>query len=181
MRRIVSLVLLGLLLAALFASVAEARQSIKGPGFRSYAPSGWVVTKQNSRGWKTVNITPPRASSKLRDAAVVSIAVASVKWAERSTKTSIRDKASMIKRLVYVPQEATNAEEGYAPRPTTLGGKAGVSYAIHYTYKGKGSAQVATLVRSGKRVYLIQVITDEDLSQLGQTAVGMVTEDWRWK
>lgn len=181
MRRIVSYVLVALLLAGFLASVAQAKQAVTGPGFRSHAPSGWVVEKQNSRGWKTVNITPPGHRMKLRDSAVISIAVASVQRAEKATGVSIRDKASMVQKLTFIPQEATNVEQGYAPRPTTLRGKPGVIFGIHYTFKGKGSAQTATLVRRGKRVYLVQVITDEDISQLGSTAAGMVTNDWRWR
>jgi hypothetical protein len=181
MRRFALPVLLALLLGGFLTSSAQAKERVKGPGYRTHAPTGWVIDKQSGRGWRSVQITPPSHVMNQRDSALISIWVASVKTAEKASGVSIRNKNAMIKKLISVPQNATLLQESFAPRPTTLRHKTGVVYGVHYNYKGTGSTHAATLVRRGRRVYVIQVIQDEGVSQLTTSAADMVTNDWRWK
>jgi len=180
-RRTFRIFVLALVLAGFMASMAQAREAIRGPNYRTAAPSGWHIDKQTSDGWSLVTVTPPTHSSNQRDAALVSIAVTSVKRAEKISGVSIRDKKSMVQKLISVPQDAAGLDKSYDPRPTTLRHKKGVIFGVHYNFKGKGSTHTATLVRRGKRIYMIQVITDEDLSQLGSAASNMIVDAWRWK
>ncbi|WP_445152434.1 hypothetical protein [Baekduia sp. Peel2402] len=181
LRRTLRILVLALVLAGFMASLAQAREAIRGPNYRTAAPSGWHVDKQTSGGWSVVTITPPTHTSNQRDKALVSIAVTSVKRAEKVAGVSIRDKKSMVQKLISVPQDAGGLDKSFDPRPTTLRHKQGVIYGVHYNYKGTGSTHTATLVRRGKRIYLIQVIKDEDLSELGTVAANMIVNDWRWK
>jgi hypothetical protein len=181
-RRIVPLILLALLLAGVLSTAAAAKEPIAGPGYRTHAPSGWHVDKQSSAGWRMVTITPPGHAQNQRDTALISIAVTSVKKAEKASGTSIRNKTKMVQKLISIPsQNVFGVERSFPPRKTTLAHKKGVMYGVHYNYKGKGSQHNATLVRRGRRIYLVQVITDEDLSPLSSSAANMVTDDWRWK
>lgn len=181
LRRTLRILVLALLLAGFMASLAQAREAIRGPNYRTAAPSGWHVDKQSSGGWSLVTVTPPTHVSNGRDKALVSIAVTSVKRAEKVSGVSIRDKSSMVQKLISIPQDAGGLDKSFDPRPTTLRHKKGVIYGVHYNYKGTGSTHTATLVRRGKRIYLIQVIMDEDLSQLGSSAAATVIDAWRWK
>jgi len=181
LRRTGRTLVLALLLAGFMASLAQAREAIRGPNYRTAAPSGWHIDKQASGGWNTVTVTPPTHVSNQRDKALVSIAVTSVKQAEKVAGVSIRDKKTMVRKLISVPQDAGGLDKSFDPRPTTLRHKQGVIYGVHYDYKGTGSTHTATLVRRGRRIYLIQVIMDQDLSQLGTSAANMIVDDWRWK
>lgn len=181
LRRIILPILLAAFLGGFLSSAAEAKERIKGPGFRTHAPSGWVIDKQSSNGWRTVTITPPGHVMNMRDAVLISIAVTSVKRAEKATGVNIRDKVDMVKKLISIPSNAGGLDQSFAPQPTTLGHKKGIIFGVHYNYKGKGSAHNATLVRRGQKIYLLQVIMDEDLSDLGGDAASMVSNDWRWK
>jgi hypothetical protein len=178
-------IILPLLLAAFFSgfasSAAQAKERIKGPGYRTHAPTGWVTDKQNANGWRTVTVTPPGHVMNMRDSTLISISVASVKRVEKTTGLSIRNKAAIVQRLISIPKNATLVQQSFAPRPTTLRSKRGIAYGVTYNFKGTGSTHTATLVRRGKRVFLLQVIQDENLSQLATSAANMVTNDWRWK
>lgn len=182
LRRISLLILLAAFSGGFLAVAAQAKERISGPGYRSNAPSGWHIDKSSGGGWRMVTITPPSHTMNLRDSALISIAVTSVKHAEKASHTSIRNKTKMVQKLMSIPtQNVFGVERSFAPRPTTLRHKKGVQYGVHYNYNGKGSQHVATLVRRGKRIYLLQVITDEDLPPLSSAAANMVSEDWRWR
>jgi hypothetical protein len=181
MRRIAIPVLLALLLGGLLTTAAEAKERVKGPGYRTHAPTGWVTDKQSGGGWRTVTITPPGHVMNMRDSTLISISVASVRTVEKATGLRIRDKDAMVQKLISIPKDATLVQQTFAPRPTTLRHQRGVQFGVSYDYKGTGSTHTATLVRRGKRIFLLQVIQDANLSQLATSAANMVTNDWRWK
>jgi hypothetical protein len=182
MRRIASPVLLALVLAALSCGgVAQAREGLRGPGYRSFAPTGWHVDKGHGNGWNTTQVTPPSHNFNGRDTALVSIAVASVKTVEKATHTRIRDKNKLVQQLISIPRNATGVETAVGPSPTTLHGKKGVLFGVHYDLKGTGTTHTATLVRRGRRIYLVQQITDQGVSDLGSSAADMIRATWRWK
>lgn len=174
MRRIVSLVLMGLLLAGLLASVAVAKEPIRGPGFRASAPSGWHQDKTSGNGWNSLTVIAPQ-----RRSALVSIAVASATTVKKAG--DISDKNKLIQSLLSIPPDAAGLDTSFGPAPTTLAGKRGVTMGVHYNSDGHGTVHTATLVRRGKRFYLIQVITDENVTFLGQSAVNSIRGSWRWK
>lgn len=183
LRRTFTHLLLVLLLAGLFASVADARQAIRGPAYRAYAPTGWHIDKGSGNGWNTTTITPPTHVFNGRDTALVSIAVASVSTVKRLVGSEVRvsDKAELVQNLISVPQDATNFKAPNPPVPSRFRGKPAMTYTVNYTYTGHGTVHVATLVRRGKRIYLIQTITDQDVTFLGSGAVDTIRDSWRWK
>lgn len=182
LRRITPTILIALLLLLALASVASAREAIRGPAYRTYAPSGWHIDKRTSGGWNTVTITPPSHVSNGRDTALVSIAVAPVSRVKRlSGGIKVSDKAKLIQQLISVPSDASNFKVAGQPRPVRFRGKPAEFYAVNYTYTGHGTTHTATLVRRGKRIYLIQVITDQDVAFLGSSAADSIRASWRWK
>jgi hypothetical protein len=181
MRRMILPALLALLLAGFLASSVQAREALRGPGYRSFAPTGWHIDKGHGNGWNTTQVTPPSHNFNGRDTALVSIAVASVKTVEKATHTKIRDKNKLVQQLIGIPRNATGVETAVGPSPTTLHGKRGVLFGVHYDLKGTGTVHTATLVRRGRRVYLVQQITDQGLSDLGASAAEMIQSTWRWK
>lgn len=181
MRRIVPSLLLVLLLAAFMASTAAAREAVKGPGYRAFAPTGWVIGKSSSRGWRMVTITPPAHVYNKRDTALVSIAVAPVKTVEKLLHSGVSDKGAVVQKLISIPTDATLVQKQFGPTPTTLHGAKGDIFGVSYNLKGFGTQHSATVVRRGKRIYLLQVIRDQGLSELGASAADMIRDTWRWK
>lgn len=181
MRRFVSTFLVALLAAAFLASVAEAREAIRGPGFRAFAPSGWHVQKFSGNGWRTETILPPGHVGRQRASALVSIAVAQVRTVQKAAGGSVRDKAKLVQQLITIPPGATGVQPALGPAPAVLRGKRGVIYGVRYSDGGYPTTHTATLVRRGKRFYLLQVMTDPSLSALGTAAIQTVQNTWRWK
>jgi hypothetical protein len=181
MRRFASSILLALVATAFLTSVADAREAIRGPGFRAYAPSGWQVQKFSGNGWRTETILPPGHVGRQRASALVSIAVAPVRTVQKAAGGSIRDKAKLVQRLITIPPGAAGVQPSLGPAPAVLHGKRGVIYGVSYNDAGYPTTHTATLVRRGKRFYLLQVITDPSLSALGDAAVQTIQNTWRWK
>jgi hypothetical protein len=181
MRRFASTILVALLAAAFFTSVASAREAIRGPGYRAFAPSGWHVQKFSGNGWRTETILPPGHRDRVRDTALVSIAVAPVRTVQKAAGGSVRDKDKLVQQLITIPPGAVGVQRALGPAPAVLRGKRGVIYGVNYSDAGHATVHTATLVRRGKRFYLLQVMTDPSLSALGSAAVQTIQNTWRWK
>ncbi len=181
MRRFASPLVLALLLAGYLASVAQAREAVKGPGYRTSAPTGWVIDKQSNNGWRTVTITPPGHVNNQRDSALVSISVASPGTVKRAVRHGLADKRKLAEELISIPPDAVSIQQAFPPRLTRWRGKSAGSYGVRYNFKGIGTTHVSTVVRRGPRIYLIQVLTDQDLSELITNATDSITDHWRWK
>lgn len=182
MRRIAFPVALALTFVLALASVASAREAIRGPAYRAWAPSGWHIAKSSGNGWNTVTITPPGHVANQRDTALVSIAVAPTKTVKRIVGgTKLSNKATLIQKLTSVPSNSSNFKVASPPAPTRFRGKPAETYTVNYTFTGHGTVHTATLVRRGNRVYMIQVITDQDVAFLGNSAVATIRDSWRWK
>jgi hypothetical protein len=181
-RRTAPFILLAVVLTLALAGSAPAREAIRGPNYRTSAPTGWHIDKRNGGGWNTVTITPPSHVSNGRDTALVSIAVAPVSRIKRlSGGVKASDKAGLVKRLISIPRNSANLNVARPPSPTRFAGKPAMTYSVNYTFTGHGTVHTATLVRRGKRMYMIQVITDEDVTLLGGSAVDTIRDSWRWK
>ncbi|HET6507293.1 MAG TPA: hypothetical protein VFG42_10930 [Baekduia sp.] len=181
MRRLVLLLCSALLLSGLLAGVADARQAIRGPGYRAYAPSGWTVKKTSSRGWRTVTIASPQRAPNRSPVALVAVATAPIKTIERRLKLGVSDKGVLAQKLISIPRDATLLQVAFGPSPTALAGARGAVFGVTYNLKGDGTQHSAAVVQHGRRIYMLQVVRDQSLSELGSTAADMVGSTWRWR
>lgn len=180
MRRIIAALCSVLLLSGLVTGVAGARQLVRGPGYRAYAPSGWKIDKTSIHGWRRVAITTPDFAPNGARTAVVVVAVASVKTVERRFHIKVGNEAAMAEKLISIPRGARLVQLQSNPAPTVLAGVQGAVVSVTYNLRGDGTQHSATVVLQGRRVYVLQVIRDQSLSELGSTASDMVRSTWRW-
>lgn len=182
MRRLIPMLLLVLLTAGLLTSPAQARKSVHGPGFGAYAPSGWHVKKGSRGGVWSMTIKSPGAPGVQRGAATVSVLSARVRTVERRLKLkSVSDKAALIQQLIQIPAAATLVQARANPTPTTLARAAATVFSVTYNLNGTGVQHTAMVIEFGGRIYLLEEILSQGLSELGSTAADMVRSTWRWR
>jgi hypothetical protein len=180
MRRVLPTLCLVLLLSGLFSGFASAREPVRGPGYRAYAPSGWKVKKASSRGWRTVTVASPQRAPNGSRLALVSIATATVRTVQRRMHLGVSDKGFLAQKLISIPPDATLLQVQSGPTPTALVGAPGAIVGVTYNLRGDGTQHSATVVQRGRRLYMLQVVLDQSLSDLGITASDMVRSTWRW-
>jgi hypothetical protein len=177
------IILLAFLFAAALPSVAQASKTIRGPGYRSHVPSGWKVksTTENG-GWRAVRVTPPGRSVKGRNSSIVVIGAISAKTLEKAAGQKLpRSDAELAQQLAAVPGTAVNIQPSIQPQATSLAGSIGAIIGYHYVVDGLGMTQTATVVRRNRRIYLLQVVSADTLSFIGNQASNLVRANWRWK
>jgi hypothetical protein len=178
------IILLAFLFAAALPSVAQASKSIRGPGYRSHVPSGWKVksTKENG-GWRVVRVTPPGRSVRGRNSSIVVIGAISTRTLEKAAGQKLpRSDADLAQQLAAVPPDAQNIQPSLQPQTTSLAGTLGAILGYHYVLNGGlGMTQTATVVRRNRRIYLLQVVSADTLSFIGNQASNLVRANWRWK
>jgi hypothetical protein len=177
------IILLAFLFAAALPASAQATKTIRGPGYRSHVPSGWKVksTKENA-GWRVVRVTPPGRATKGRNSSTVVIGTVPIRTLEKAAgQTLPASDIELAKQLAAVPRTAQGIQPTLNPQPSVLAGDVGGIVGYHYVADGIGTTQTATVVRRHGRVYLLQVVSDDSVSFIGTSAVGLVRANWRWR
>ncbi|MCW2983479.1 MAG: hypothetical protein JWR63_1049 [Conexibacter sp.] len=177
------LILVAFLVAALLPATAEARKSVRGPGYKTFVPSGWKVKRSSSGGWHSVIISSPGTRKNVqRGSNVLSIGSISAKVLRRRNKGSLPTSPVALAQLVTaVPSTASNINLAAPPQAATLAGAAAGSVAYTYDLQGTTLLQTETAVRRGGRVYVLQVTSDSSISVIGASAINMARQSWRWR
>jgi hypothetical protein len=176
------IIMLAFLFAAALPVSAQAAKQIRGPGFRSHAPSGWKVKHSTESGWRVIRVSPPGRPSKGRSSSIVVIASISIRALEKAGRQKLpRSDIELAQQLLTVPGTAQGVQPSIPPQPTLLAGAPGAALGYHYFNQGVGTTQNATVVRRHRRVYQLQTVSDDTVSFIGNSAVGLVRANWRWK
>jgi hypothetical protein len=176
------LILVALLVAALLPATAEARKTIRGPGYKTLVPSGWKVRRISADGWHTVQISSPGTRKNVtRGSIVLSIGSISAKsLAKRGKRALPKSPVELVQLVTSVPSAATNIDLALAPQFGSLGGAAAGTAAYNYLLEGAQLTQTETAVRRRGLVYVLQLTVDNALSLIGGSAIDMARTSWRW-
>lgn len=181
MRRFIPLLMVVALATGLPVSAAQARKAVSGPGFRTYAPSGWHVDKGSKRGVWSMTILSPAAPGVRRGAARVLVIAASVKTVERRLDMGVSDKGVLAEKMIQIPSAATLLQVQFNPTPATLARAQGSIFGVSYNLHGVGTQHSATVVQHGSRIYMLEMVLTQGLSDISISAADTVRSTWRWR
>jgi hypothetical protein len=182
-RKSLAVVVVALLAVVVLPTVAQARQSIRGPGFRTYAPSGWAVVHTNANGWRTTTISSPGSQANNPAASTV-VTVSSIparSLQKRSHRRLPRDLAKLLMALITIPNGAGSSQAQGPPRAMTLDGVLGATIQYRFSQASATVSQTTTVLRRRGRVYFLQVVAGLAVSQFNGAANSMVMDAWRWR
>jgi hypothetical protein len=174
-------VLAALAVTAIVPAGAQARRILRGPGYKTFVPSGWKVKHHHdAKGWRLDDTSPTGHSTD-----TLSVRVGTInahKLAKLLGKKVLPpDPVELIALLPPVPTNGTNIQVIGRPQADTLGGNIAGTVGLHYEIKGQGYSATATVTQRGSRVYLLRIVGEDTQALMGQSAVAMVRSAWEWK
>ncbi|WCB92165.1 hypothetical protein DSM104299_00853 [Baekduia alba] len=172
-------------LALLAPASAHARQRVTGPGFRTVAPSGWHVKHGHGGGWRITTVSSPaaRGGAQVQNAVLVTIgSIPAKSLARRWGKSTVpRDPVKLEQALLGLPPGVQGYTPVLNPTATTFARKPGGTSILAYTFGGTSARQTDIVVRRGRRVFQVQVLTDANLVDVGNSALNLLRSHWRWR
>jgi hypothetical protein len=177
------IILVAFLVVALLPATAEARKTIRGPGYKTLVPSGWKVKRSHAGGWNSVVISSPGTRKNVsRGSIVLSIGSISAKTLQKLNRGPLpKSPVDLVQLVTSVPSNALNINLALAPQPSTLGGLTAGVVAYSYGFQGAQLTQSETAVRRRGRIYALQLTADTALSVIGGSAIDMARQQWRWR
>jgi hypothetical protein len=176
---LVIIILAALAVTAAIPAGAQARRSIKGPGYKTYVPSGWKLKHQKSGSWRLAVASPGGRSGLTMSVTIGTIGARSLAKQLR-VKQLPANPAQLVQVIAPLPPGATNAQIAGQPQTSTLAGAVSGILGVHFDLRNQGTLMTLTAVRRGNRVYLVDIQGADNLALLGRPAVTMVTDSWRW-
>jgi hypothetical protein len=176
-------ILLAFLFAVSLPASAQARQSIRGPGYKTYVPSGWKVKKTHGPGWHTVQVRAPGShGNRARNSAVLSISSVTINTLRKSLGGKLPgDLTALVQAVTTFPGGSANQSLTLTPQVTGVAGQAAGIQAYTYDFDRVTVAQTDLVVVRPPRAYTIELALDEQRIIGASAAMAMVRQSWRWK
>jgi len=174
-------------LAALIAlvalpTIAQARQTIRGPGFKTYVPSGWPLKHSHANGWRTTSVSSPGSNpDRPRYSAFITVSSITVRALEkRSQKKLPSSLTELASALISLPNGSLDSQPTGPPGYTTVAGVPGGTVRYQFSLAGIDMVQTTTALRRHGRIYFVQIENDTANPELSTAAATMVRSSWRW-